>query len=281
MGQLVDYANATLEQISPTPRLDAEILVCHASGLSRSQLIAQSNHSLDGLGCKQFDLLLQRRRKGEPIAYITGHKEFWSLDLEVTPDTLIPRPETEHLVEQALIHIPPDRPIQARPFSVADLGTGSGAVALALARERPQSQIVATDISEKAIAVARQNAHNLGINNIEFHQGDWFAPLADTQFDLIVSNPPYVRQTDPHLGEGDVRFEPKAALTSGAEGLDAICKLVTQAPNFLAERGWLVLEHGYDQAEAVMELLKGAGFNHCATYRDLNDQPRVSEAQIV
>ncbi|HEC13377.1 MAG TPA: peptide chain release factor N(5)-glutamine methyltransferase [Acidiferrobacteraceae bacterium] len=270
----MDYASATLEQISPTPRLDAEILACHASGLSRSQLITQTHHALNDSGCEQLRLLLQRRLKGEPIAYITGHKEFWSLDLKVTPGTLIPRPETEHLVEQALSHIPPDR-----PFSVADLGTGNGAIALALASERPQCQIVATDIADKAIAVARQNALNLGLGNIEFRQGDWFAPLSDAQFDLIVSNPPYVRQTDPHLVEGDVQFEPTAALASGAQGLDAIYKLVTQASTFLAERGWLVLEHGYDQAEAVRDLLQGAGFSHCTMYRDLNDQPRVSEGR--
>lgn len=272
IDQLIDSASTTLGRVSPTPRLDAEILICHVSGLNRSQLITQAYHVPDDHSREQFLLLIQRRLQGEPIAYITGHKEFWSLDLKVTPDTLIPRPETERLVEQALTHIPLDR-----QFRVADLGTGSGAIALTLASERPHCQIVATDISENAITVARQNAHQLGLSNIEFLQGDWFKPLADTRFDLIVSNPPYVHQTDPHLDEGDVRFEPKAALVSGVEGLDAISAIVAQAPTFLAEGGWLVLEHGYDQAEAVKDLFQSAGFSHCAMYRDLNDQPRISE----
>jgi release factor glutamine methyltransferase len=191
--------------------------------------------------------------------------------LLVTPDVLIPRPETELLVEQALARIPQDA-----EWSIADLGTGSGAIAQAIAKERPRCHVVATDASERALAVARANAMRLGIRNIEFRQGEWFAPLVGQQFDIIVCNPPYVPADDLHLGEGDVRFEPRAALVSGCDGLDAIRIIATSAGAHLKPGGWLLLEHGHDQGEAVAQLLTARMGDQVVRYADLAGQPRIT-----
>jgi len=190
-----------------------------------------------------FTALIERRQQGEPIAYITGRREFWSLDLAVSPATLIPRPETELLVEQALARIRLEEPSR-----IADLGTGCGAIALAIAHERPQARVLAIDSSDAALEIARANAESLGVASIEFHLGEWFAPVENQRFDIVVSNPPYLRADDPHLRVGDLRFEPRAALVAGTEGLEAIRAIAHAALAHLAAGGWLLLEHGFDQA---------------------------------
>jgi release factor glutamine methyltransferase len=215
--------------------------------------------------------LLDRRKRGEPVAYITGTREFWSIVLNVTPATLIPRPETELLVEKALEHIPRDA-----AWAIADLGTGSGAIALAIAKERPACRIVATDISSKAIEVAKSNADKIGVTNVEFRAGDWFTPLANNAFDMIVSNPPYIRAGDPHLLRGDVRFEPASALVSGADGLDSISQLAGHAREFLKPGGWLLFEHGWDQAVVIDKLLRQHEYSDMVHHQDLAGHARVA-----
>ena len=251
-------------------RLEAELLLCHCLQQTRSYLYTWPEKTIDGELCAAYESLLAARRKGTPVAYLTGLREFWSLQLQVDKRTLIPRPETETLVEWAL-ELP-----MPRDARVADLGTGSGAIALALASERLAWQLLATDISEAALAVASLNARRLGLANIEFHCSDWERSLAPGSFQLIVSNPPYIALADPHLGQGDLRFEPAAALRSGIDGLDAIRCIIAAAPTYLCRGGWLLLEHGYDQAEAVRQLLRATGFNAVATRSDLAGVERIS-----
>jgi release factor glutamine methyltransferase len=272
--QFLRAARQQLQDVSDNPRLDAEILLSEATGLSRAQLIAHGDRELTPAEQQGFDELLKRRSAGEPIAHLTGQREFWSLKLKVTRDTLIPRPETERLVEEALSLIPPES-----AWSIADLGTGSGAIAIALANERPRCHFLAVDISREALAVARENARAHGLGNILFLAGDWFAPLADERFHMICVNPPYVAETDPHLEQGDVRFEPRLALTSGAEGLDSLRHIVVNAHRHLLENGWLLLEHGYDQAHAVEELLLKENYTGIYCCRDLQGQQRLSVAR--
>lgn len=250
-------------------RLEAELLLVHALGKPRSWLIAHADDALDDAQASTFSALVERRRQGEPVAYITGHRGFWTLELEVTPATLIPRPETELLVELALARMTP----RAR---VADLGTGSGAIALAIARESPAASVVATDASAEALAVAQRNASRHGIRNVRFVQGDWLMPLAGERFDVIVSNPPYIEADDPHLGQGDLRFEPASALASGADGLDDIRRIVAQARDHLRPGGWLLMEHGWNQGGAVREILASAGYREVLTVQDLEQRDRVS-----
>lgn len=256
---------------SLTPRLDAEILLAHACGQTRSWLRAWPEHELDDAAQARYNDFIDRRAAGEPVAYITGTREFWSLELRVTPATLIPRPETERLVELALERIPAD----AR-WRIADLGTGSGAIAIAIAHERRNCRIVATDTSPDALAVAADNARRLDIDNIEFRHGDWCAALGTDRFELIASNPPYIAAHDPHLAQGDLRFEPGTALTPGGDGLAALRAIVAQARRHLHPPGWLILEHGYGQAAAVAELLTAAGYVDIAGYTDLAGQDRIS-----
>jgi release factor glutamine methyltransferase len=258
---------------SPTPRLDAEVLVMHVTGLTRAQLITHAKETLSPEQERSLDDLLARRMRGEPVGYLTGKREFWSMELRITPDVLIPRPETELLVEQALLHIPKDA-----IWTIADLGTGSGAIALAIAKERPRCRIIATDASQAALAVARANAQRLGIQNVEFRQGEWFAPLTGIKFDIIVSNPPYVAGGDPHLAEGDVRFEPRAALVAGPDGLDAIREIANAAHTALKPGGWLLIEHSYDQAGNIAKLLTLSRYSDVGLYRDLSARPRVTAA---
>ena len=250
-------------------RLEAELLLVHMLGKTRSWLFAHADDVLDEAYAASFATLVQRRREGEPVAYITGHRGFWTLELEVSPATLIPRPETELLVEQALARMTP----KAR---VVDLGTGSGAIALAIARECPTATVVATDASADALAVATRNAAANGIHNVRFAHGDWLEPLAGERFDLIVSNPPYIEADDPHLGQGDLRFEPASALASGADGLDDIRRIVAQARDHLELGGWLLMEHGWNQGEAVREVLSSAGYRDVLTVQDLEQRDRVS-----
>ena len=252
-------------------RGDAEALLLHVLHKPRSWLFAHAEEVLPAETIAAFDALLARRAAGEPLAYITGRRGFWTLDLEVTPATLIPRPETELLVELALQRIPLDVAIR-----IADLGTGSGAIALALASERAQAKVSAVDASAAALAVAARNAQRLGIANAEFICGDWFAPLNGRQFALIVSNPPYIASDDPHLAQGDLRYEPGTALTSGVDGLHDIRRIVSDAPAWLEPGGWLLLEHGWDQAEAVRNLLAETGYVEVFTARDLEHRERVS-----
>ena len=281
-GRVVTVARAlvrarnALASISPTPRLDADILLANVLGWSRARLFAHAGASLDSGAARRFDALVRRRCAGEPVAYLTGHKEFWSLDLAVTPDTLIPRPETEHLVEAVLGVVPADA-----PATIADIGTGAGAVALALARERPRAFVVGTDRSPAAVAVARANALRHGAGNVSFAVSDACAALASHRWSVIASNPPYVAQNDPHLASGDVRFEPREALAAGPAGLDVLETLARQAPARLARGGWLAMEHGRDQGPAVRDLLSRSGLRKVETMRDLAGSERVTIARNI
>lgn len=252
-------------------RVDAEVLLAYALDKSRSWLIAHADDLLSPDHAAAYAVLIEQREAGEPVAYITGRRGFWSLDLDVTPATLIPRPETELLVELALERLPIDKPRR-----VLDLGTGSGAIALAIARERPMAQLVATDASSDALGVAQHNARSHHLGNVSFVHGDWFAPLDDRRFDLIVSNPPYIEADDPHLQQGDLRFEPIGALASGNDGLDAIRRIVRDAGLHLVAGGWLLFEHGWNQGDAARTLLREAGFVELSTARDLEQRDRVS-----
>ncbi|MCW8906421.1 MAG: peptide chain release factor N(5)-glutamine methyltransferase [Sedimenticola sp.] len=254
------------------PRLEAEVLLCHLLQRPRSYLYAWPERALDPAQQEQLEELVRRRQDGEPIAYITGQREFWSLTLRVTADTLIPRPETEILVEQAL------HKLQALPEArVADLGTGSGAIAAAIASERPGDHIIATDISTAALAVARHNFVALGLNNIETRQGSWTEALpGELKFDLLLSNPPYVADGDPHLARDGLPREPGTALTSGVDGLDDIRHLAATTREHLKPGGWLLLEHGMTQGHAVRECLSTAGYREVYTAPDLEGRERVS-----
>lgn len=252
-------------------RAEAQILLAHVLGRPRSWLFAWPEHEPDAAQREVYAGLVEARARGEPIAYLTGRRDFWNLDLAIGPAVLIPRPETELLVELALARLPLDREV-----CVADLGTGSGAIALAIASERPQARVLATDASEAALEVARGNARRLGLGKLEFARGNWCEVLGGRRFDLIVSNPPYIASGDPHLAQGDLRFEPAAALASGKDGLDALRAIVAQAPEHLVERGWLLLEQGYDQAAAVRDLLAGSGFESIGSARDAAGHERVS-----
>ena len=247
----------------------------HALGVERAWLYAHGDDLVDVAAADRFRVLIARRAAGEPFAYITGQREFFSLDLAVTPAVLIPRPETELLVELALAKIAQDERVD-----IADLGTGSGAIALALAQARPNARLRATDASAAALQVARDNAERLDIRNIEFAQGDWCAALDDARFDLIVSNPPYIAVGDAHLAQGDLRFEPAAALASGADGLDAIRTISRDAPMHLKPGGWLLFEHGYDQGAAVRALLQKNGYVEVSTALDLEQRDRVSSGRV-
>jgi release factor glutamine methyltransferase len=264
-------AAARLAGLSPTPRLDAEVLLGQATGLSRAGLYLSLKSSLPLAQADRLETLLARRLLGEPIAYITGFREFWSMQIALSGDTLIPRPETETLVAKALSLIP-----REACWSVADLGTGAGAVALAIARERPQCRVLATDISPGAIEVAKKNAARLGVGNVEFALGDWLAPLGQRRAHAIVANPPYVPAGDWHLASGDVRFEPRLALEAGVDGLRAIRRIAADARRHLLEGGWLALEHGWDQAGRVRELLLQCGYADVECHQDLAGLDRVT-----
>ncbi len=253
---------------------DAERLLANVLDRPRSWLYAHGDDELDAAATARFADLLARRRAGEPVAYLTGRRGFWRFDLQVSPATLIPRAETELLVELALERLPIDRPLR-----ITDLGTGSGAIALALAHERPFARAVATDASAEALAAAAANARALGLDNVQFRHGDWFAPLAGETFDLITSNPPYIADTDVHLDTGDLRFEPRSALASGSGGLDAIRQIARGAAAHLDRGGWLLVEHGWEQGDPVRGLLAAAGLVEVETARDLGQRDRVTRAR--
>lgn len=254
---------------------DAQRLLGHAVGRERGWLYAHQDDEVPADTAHVFRELCARRETGEPVAYITGRQGFWRLDLAVSPATLVPRPETELLVELAL-----ERVARDAPAWLADLGTGSGAIALSLASERPRARVVATDASAGALLVAQENARANRLDNVEFCRGDWLLPLAGRRFDLIASNPPYIALGDPHLAQGDLRFEPPLALASGGDGLDAIRTIVSGAPALLLPGGWLLLEHGWEQGAEVRALLEGKGFREVATVRDLEARERVTLGRI-
>jgi len=258
------------------PKLEAEILLGFCLGKPRSHLYAWPDKPLKANQWSHFSGLVARRIKGEPIAYITGQREFWSLDLRITPETLIPRPETELLIELALELIPLDQ-----PSIIADLGTGSGAIAAAIASERPGCSIFATDISAAALHIAKDNFRRLNLTNIQTGRGRWCGALHQGhRFNLIISNPPYIPESDPHLAQGDLPWEPRAALASGRDGLNDIRCIIKQAEAHLAPAGWLLLEHGYDQGSKVRDLFKTHGFKEISTRQDLAGLDRVSKGQL-
>jgi len=264
-------AGITLGALQRKPLLDPvdqRILVCHALGISRTALIIQSERALTADEALRVAELLQRRHDGEPVAYIIGQREFFGLDFETTPAVLIPRPDTELLVELALARLPP----RAR---VLDMGTGSGAIAVSIAHSRPDASVTALDVSQEALAVAARNAQR-NQAAVRFLHSDWYAAVEGEQFDLIVSNPPYIADGDRHLSEGDLRFEPSGALTDFSDGLSALRTIIAGAPARLAPGSWLLMEHGYDQADAVRALLSSAGYTEVQSWQDLAGIERVS-----
>ncbi|MDZ7662042.1 peptide chain release factor N(5)-glutamine methyltransferase [Thiohalophilus sp.] len=275
VSELLDDAYRRLQAVSDSARLDSELLLAHVLQQSRTWLHTWPEKPIHASQQQIFDALLQRRLAGEPIAHILGEQDFWSLRLRVSPATLIPRPDTERLVELALERIPAEA-----DWTVADLGTGCGAIALALAAERPRCHIIATEQSAEALDVARANVARHRLNNVQFIHGDWLSDLpASQRFEMIVSNPPYVREADPHLSRGDVRYEPRNALAAGADGLAAIRLIISQSWSHLMPGGWLLLEHGYDQGEAVQALLREAGYREVADFIDYGGNPRVAVGQ--
>lgn len=260
-----------LRSTSDSPMLDAELLLARAIDVPRTYLIAHPEDTLDPAAVERYFTAIERRSGGMPLAYISGEKEFWSMTLIVSPDTLVPRPETEVLVDQALQRIPGDE-----KFAVLDLGTGSGAIALAIARERPNCSITATDISDAALAVARENANRHALPNVEFLSGDWTAPVAERTFDLIVSNPPYVPAADPDLER--LGHEPQMALVSGEDGLDAIRRISVEAKSVIRQGGTLLIEHGDRQQSEIARILSADGWGEISHVNDLAGKPRVTIA---
>ncbi|MGD8379103.1 MAG: peptide chain release factor N(5)-glutamine methyltransferase [Gammaproteobacteria bacterium] len=257
-------------------RLEAEVLLAEVLGVPRTHLRAWPERTVAADSAARFERLVQRRVAGEPLAHILARREFWSLELEVTPDTLVPRPDTERLVELALELGP------GPEGTVLDLGTGTGAIALALSHERPHWRITAVERSPAALSVARRNGGRLGAKQVQWVAGDWFSPLpSDAQFDLIVSNPPYIEATDPHLAHADLCAEPREALASGPDGLDALRRIIADAPTRLRPGAWLLLEHGFRQAAAVRALLEVAGLADIRTWQDLEGRDRVSGGRML
>ena len=256
-----------------TPDLDAELLLVHILGTSRARLRSHPEEAASAAQSKRYTELLERRATGEPLAYVIGRRDFWSLRLTVTPAVLVPRPETELLVERALA-------LRHEEFGrVVDLGTGSGAIALTLASERPGWQVAATDVSEEALAIARTNAESLDLKRVQFLHGSWFEPLVGRTFDLIVSNPPYVAEDDPAMQDPALRHEPRGALTPGGDGMGSLRAIIAAAPDYLERDGWLLLEHGSDQAAEVTRELVARGLRHVRSHRDLAGHERMTEAQ--
>lgn len=256
-----------LKNHSETPRLDAELLMTVCTNESREYLLTHAEEKLTLAQEKKLNTLVQRRIKGEPIAYILGHKEFWSLNLFVNKDVLIPRPETEHLIEWALENLPANEPLL-----IADLGVGSGAIALTLASERPHWKIHATDSSIRSLFLARRNAIAHQLFNIRYHWGDWCNALHTHHYNAIFSNPPYIPSNDPHLEQ--LKFEPRGALDGGQDGLDAIRIIISQAQNYLIPGGALIIEHGYDQEKEIITLMQQAGYENVQDHKDIAGLPR-------
>jgi release factor glutamine methyltransferase len=269
--QALIYGRNTLVE-SESPELDAQVLLCHILSCQTAFLHSWADKPLTQQQQGVFEKLIEQRQQGQPVSHLTGQRGFWTLDLNVTADTLIPRPDTELLVELALSKLTPN-------MIVADLGTGSGAIALSLANEQPTSQILAMDQSSQALVVAKKNAVQNQLNNVSFWQGQWLEAAAESTLDLVVSNPPYIREDDPHLLQGDVRFEPLAALVSGNDGLDDLRIIVRQAQRCLKLSGWLLVEHGHDQAQQVQKLFQEAEFTDISSHQDLGGNDRVVMGQ--
>jgi release factor glutamine methyltransferase len=270
IAEALAWASTRLHDASSSPRLDAEVLLAHACGVSRTHLYTWPEQPLsDGMAARAR-ALVEQRRQGVPVAYLTGQQEFWSLPLAVNAATLIPRPETELLVEQALQRIPP-----ASTRTVLDLGTGSGAIALAVASERPQAAVTALDTSPDALQVAAGNSARLALE-IELLESDWYSALADRRFDIIVANPPYIGTGEPEPDTGDSRYEPRLALIAADDGLAALRRIILEAPAHLQAGGWLLVEHGYRQGPACRSLFDQAGFVAIETLKDLQGHDRVT-----
>lgn len=270
ISELLQEAARTLE-VSDTARLDAELLLAHACGKNRTWLRTWPEREPDPAELELFQALLARRAAGEPVAYLLGERGFWTLSLQVTPATLIPRPDTELLVQTAL-----ELAAGAAALPVADLGTGSGAIALALAVESPDWRLTAVDASREALTVAAANAARHGIANVEFVHSDWLTALAGRQYGMVVSNPPYIAADDPHLAVGDLRFEPRTALVAGMRGLADLRRIITDAPGVLVAPGWLLLEHGFEQGEDCRGMMQARGFVDVDTRLDLDGHERVT-----
>ncbi len=274
VSDLLRKSTQMLKGSSTSARLDAELMLAHCLGWKRPRLISDSNTLVHTQVAERFLGLLKERRSGRPVAHILGSREFWSMKLSVTKDTLIPRPETELLVECALKKLP-----EAQSQSILDLGTGTGAIALALAKERKSASVTATDFSEAAIAVAQYNARSYQLGRIDFRFGDWFGPVTGKKFDLVVSNPPYVADQEWMLRKYELGYEPSLAVRAGKDGLMALRKIIEQAPKHLKPGAWLMVEHGFRQGPAVVRLFQESGFTAIVTYRDLPGRPRVTEGQ--
>lgn len=275
---LARAARRLSESGSASPRLDAEVLLCHVLGVERTWLYTWGDRQAPSFERARFEALVAARAQGHPVAYLTGEREFWGLRLATSPATLIPRPDTETLVEAALARA------VAPTGRLLDLGTGTGAIALAFASERPGWTVLGLDLAPEAVRLARHNAERLGIANADFRESDWFSTLAeenaDERFALIVANPPYIAADDPHLGQGDVRFEPASALVADQNGLADLRHLVAEARHHLAPNGWLLLEHGYEQGAAVRRALSEAGYAEVASLADLGGRERLSLGRL-
>jgi len=254
---------------------EAKVLLAYVLHRNRAWVAGHGDEPMTVDEAKAFDSLARRRRDGEPVAYLTGRREFYGLDLEITPDVLIPRPETELLVELALLRIDADAPAE-----ILDLGSGSGAIALAIASERSNAAVLGVDVSAPAVALARRNAARLNLANAAFIESDWFSAVPQKRYNAIVANPPYVGAGDPHLSDGDLRFEPPGALTAGPGGLSALRTIIAGAAAYLAPGAWLLVEHGYDQADAVQAMLRDARFNDVQSRRDLAGIPRTALGHV-
>ncbi len=271
----VTITQALTEAYRAIDRVDARMLLQHVLNVDQAFLLTYPDQVLAPPQIEDFSRLVKRRIDGLPIAYLTGERAFYDLTFKVTEAVLIPRPETELLVELALERIPVGQPLR-----VLDLGTGSGAIAITLAKHRPQAQVVAVDVSADALAVSQWNAKNLQVDNLSWVMGSWFDELSTQKFDLIISNPPYVAENDPHLRQGDLRFEPQIALSAGDSGMVCIRHIIEAAPKYLVNGGWLLLEHGYDQADECRQLLQRVDFSNICSYPDLAGIMRVSGGQV-
>jgi len=274
IATLLREATAILSGSSDSAALDAEILLCLALDKPRAYLRAWPEREPGPDQSTHFQALVQQRRQGAPVAYLTGRREFWSRDFRVTPDVLIPRPETELLIEISLTLLAQDP-----PANIIDLGTGSGIIAITLAKELPQAEVTATDLSRSALEVAKRNAAAHQADAIRFLHSDWFASVPPEKFDLVISNPPYIAENDDHLGRGDLRFEPQTALTAPSQGLAAIQTIADRARDYLKIGGHLLIEHGYDQEQAVQSIFRDLGYDGVRTYQDLSGQPRASHGR--
>jgi release factor glutamine methyltransferase len=269
---LIDNATKQLYDSTQTPRIDSEVLMQYVLQKDIAWLIGYGDTAASAVHTKAFYELVTKRNSGQPIAYLTGSRNFWTLDLKVNKNVLIPRPDTETLVEEAIERLPKDRAVK-----VLDLGTGSGAIALSIAKERPLSKVLAVEYHAEALDLAKQNARRNKIENVEFRLSDWFAAIDPSeQFELIASNPPYVEPGDPHLQQGDLRFEPITALTAAESGFADIRNIIEAAPSQLKDNGWLIIEHGYNQAGRVAELFQNNGFSEITLCNDINHLPRCT-----